>query len=718
MAHPKNKIFEFYPLILILLVGVLSYSNTFHGPFVFDDAQNIVEYETIHLDSLSPAKLAQLKFGGRPVARLSFALNYYLGELDPFGYHLLNLLIHLLTAVLVYLFLKLTLNLPSLQERYGKQAREIALLTALLFVVHPIQTQAVTYIVQRMASLAALFFLLALYCYAKARLAEGKLKAAYFAGTALATLLALGSKENAITLPLFILLYDYYFRQGLKLDPAKKKKIYLALGLGLLVSLLAGIYYLGFDFASWLSKEYQRFPFTPGQRMLTQLRVVIFYLSLLIVPLPSRLNLDHQFPLSYSLLNPPTTLLCLILVLALIGISIYLAKKRPLISFFIIWFWGNLLLESSVLPLDMVFEHRLYLPSVGFFVLVTLALLKLFSLVAKRYRLKTKLVAMGLLITILGWGTYQRNMVWSSEISLWSDVAKKSPNKARAHNNLGSVYSQEGQYGLAIKALKRALEIKPKFAQAFYNMGLAYNKKGDYRPAVNHLQQALKIKPKAARIYHALGDVFYAQKNWNQAVQLYQQALSVDAGYTPVYYNLGTAYRKMGNPDNSLQVYKKLKKIKPNDPEVYLNIGRTQFKKGLHDKAIIAYEKALQLKPNYFPAHYELGKLYSAQGKYEKAVKEFTRVIKLNSKHTGAHYNLGLSYQNLSRYNEAVDAYLTTLKLSPENAGAYKNLGIIYLYHLKDKNRALKYLNRSLELAPNQFQAERIKQIISTSNLL
>lgn len=206
----KYPYFSHLAVILILLVGILCYSNTFYGPFVFDDAQNIVDLKGVHLDSFSSNNLAALGQAigekGRPVAMISFALNYYFGQLNPFGYHLVNFLIHLFTAISVYFLLKLTLNLPSLQERYGKHAQEAALLTSLLFVAHPIQTQAVSYIVQRMASMVALFYLLALYCYAKARLAEGSSRKAYFAGTALAALLAFGSKQNAITLPFFIAL--------------------------------------------------------------------------------------------------------------------------------------------------------------------------------------------------------------------------------------------------------------------------------------------------------------------------------------------------------------------------------------------------------------------------------------------------------------------------------------------------------------------------------
>lgn len=305
--HSLAPYLSFIAIILILLVGSISYSNTFHSPFIFDDAHIIVENKGIHVDSFSATDLAGLKQGirgNRPVVMLSFALNYYFGGLNPFGYHLINLLIHVLTAIIIYFFLQLTLNLPSLREQYGKYAQTVALLSSLLFVAHPIQTQAVTYIVQRMASMAALFFLSSLYCYAKARLTgTGKRQIAYFLGSGLAALLALGSKENSVTLPFFIALYEYYFLSQPKLTRNRKKWLYIMIGLILLGSLLVGVF-TGFSPVQQLNKIYQRYTFTPGQRTLTQLRIVIFYLGLLIAPLPSRLNLDHHFSISYSLLSP------------------------------------------------------------------------------------------------------------------------------------------------------------------------------------------------------------------------------------------------------------------------------------------------------------------------------------------------------------------------------------------------------------------------------
>ena len=535
-AHPRSPANSIHPIILILLLGIFCYSNTLHNPFIFDDIPNIVERSGIHLRNLSFNELARLKQGlrgNRPIAMLSFALNYYFGGLDPFGYHLLNLLIHLGCAILAYLYLKTTLTLPSLQERFAAQARQIALASALLFVAHPVQTQAVTYIVQRMASLAAFFFLATCYLYSKARLARGKRRFVLFFLAFITFSLAVGSKETAITLPLFLVLYEYYFLPQLASGRHSKRNLYLALAAVLLPALLLGLYYTNFKPWKWMNDVYRKYPFTPGQRLLTQPRVVIFYLSLLALPLPSRLNLDHHFPLSRSLLNPPGTLPALLLILLLIGASVYLARRRPLLSFALIWFWGNLFLESSFLPIELVYEHRLYLPSLGIF--LALSVLGAESLA----RLKTgngakqglKILIPAVIIIPLAIMTYQRNAVWSDRESLWKDAAEKSPTLPRPHYNLANVYAQRRQYDKAMPYYFKTIRLKPDHAKAHNNLGYCYFFKKDIRRAIAESKIALKYNPKLVDAYFNLGIYYWNLGKLEAARRQLQKALRINPRY-------------------------------------------------------------------------------------------------------------------------------------------------------------------------------------------
>jgi hypothetical protein len=382
-SQPKKQSFPFHHLIAVaLIVGValVAYSNTFHVPFQFDDRPNIINNPNVQIKVFTWERLEQLvrntyKETIRVFSYFTLALNYYFGEFNVFGYHLVNFFIHITSGIFLYWFLLLTFNLPSLKEKYGPFSYKVALFSSLIFIAHPIQTQSVTYIVQRMSSMAGMFYLLSLILYIKGRLSFGRTRLFYFGGMALSYLLGVFSKENVAILPLFVALYEFYFFQKLDLSPRGRK---------ILISLVAALLILGaFGFIIWgkryinvIIEGYEYRTFTMSERVLTQFRVVLYYLTLLIYPHPSRLNLDYDFPISKTILDPPMTLISILMIAGLIGYSIWTAKKRPMISFCILWYFGNLVIESSIFPLEMVYEHRLYLPAVGPFILFSLFMVR------------------------------------------------------------------------------------------------------------------------------------------------------------------------------------------------------------------------------------------------------------------------------------------------------------------------------------------------------
>ena len=379
----KRSSFPFRHLIAAALIAgmaLVAYSNTFHVPFHFDDRPNILQNPNVQFKAFTWDRVERLvrntyKETIRVFSYFTLALNYYFGEFDVYGYHLVNFFVHVASGIFLYWFLTLTFNLPSLKDRYGSISYEAALFASLIFIAHPIQTQSVTYIVQRMASMAGMFYLLSFVLYIKGRLSSGYPRAIYFGGLALSYLLGVFSKENVAILPFFIALYEFYFFQNLDLSP-KGRKILLVLAFALLALLAFGFMLWGRRYINVIIDGYQYRTFTMGERVLTQFRVVLYYLTLLVLPLPSRLNLDYDFTLSKTILDPPTTFLSILIVAGLIGYGIWGAKKRPMLSFWILWYFGNLVIESSVFPLEMVYEHRLYLPSVGPFVLFSLMVVR------------------------------------------------------------------------------------------------------------------------------------------------------------------------------------------------------------------------------------------------------------------------------------------------------------------------------------------------------
>lgn len=598
-------------LLVFVALGFLIYSNTLDVPFHFDDESNIVENLNIRLTGLSLKDITKACFksvcSNRPVANLSFALNYYFHKYDVTGYHAINIVIHIITGILLYFFIKTTLSIPSIRSRY-KSSSSIALFAALIWLVHPIQTQSVTYIVQRMNSMAAMFYVLSFLLYVKARLVKENQKAwPWFAGCALAGLLALGSKETAATLPFFILLYEWYFFQDLSKAWLKRSVPY-----GLVTLILFGLIafaYLGPNPFDRILSGYATRDFTLAQRVLTEFRVVIYYISLLIYPHPSRLNLDHDIGLSYSLIDPITTLVSIAAVLVMVGLAFYIVRKDRLISFSILWFFGNLLIESSVIALEIIFEHRLYLPSM-FACLIVVAL---------AYRCKTPdWLRAGLLcavIAVFSFWTYERNHVWIDEITLWKDCVQKSKGKARPHNNLGYALTKQGKLDDAIAHYYEAIRIKPDYVKAYSNLGDALSQQGRFEDAIAHFSEALRIKPKDMETHNNLGNALARQGMVKEAIVHYLEALRINPEYAKAHSNLGIMLDRQGNLDGAVKHFSEAVRINPAYAEAHYNLGLGLAKQGRLDEAIAHFLEALQIKPDFREAHRELRLALKKAGK-------------------------------------------------------------------------------------------------------
>ncbi|CAN2042292.1 protein O-mannosyl-transferase [Candidatus Magnetomoraceae bacterium gMMP-15] len=589
-------------LYILVIAGFLVYSNALQGPFMFDDGNNIVVNPHIRLIKLSLDGLERAAFKSvhshRPVANISFALNYYFHQYHVVGYHIVNVLIHIITGMLLFVFIQITLSLPGVNADKSSSLW-ISFFTALLWLVHPIQTQSVAYIVQRMNSMAAMFYVLSFLFYVKARLAEKK-RWALFAGCVLAGLLAMGCKEIAVTLPFFILLYEWYFFQDLSKLWLKRNAIYLIV-LGIILISIVFIY-MGPNPVERILSTYVNRDFTLTQRLLTEFRVVIHYLSLLFYPHPSRLNLDYDFPLSTSLIHPVSTLLCLCLIIFLIGFAIYSAKKERLISFGILWFFGNLVIESSVIGLEIIFEHRTYLPSI--FVSLIIVMLT-YRYVKLKWFKPALLCAIALVCSV--W-TYERNKVWSDHVVLWRDCVAKSPQKARPHNNLGMALAHEEKFDEAILSYKKAFSIKPNYAEAYNNIGVALSSIGKVDNSIIFYNKALKIKPDYSQAYNNLGLALSSLGKANEAISYFLKSLQIDPAFIPAYNNLGKELRGQGKVDEAILYYRNALRIAPNSVKVHNNIGVALAIKGQLNEAIEHFRNALQINPDAKDAHQNLQK--------------------------------------------------------------------------------------------------------------
>ena len=341
---------------LLFFILAVIYANSFDCSWHFDDYVNIVENAGVQIKTLSWQDIGKSLYGiagggrwQRPVSYFTFAVNYYFDGLNVFWYHVVNFFIHYVTSVFLFLFIYNTIKLPILEGRYERNAYSIALLATLFWAINPVEVMAVTYIVQRMASMVAMFYIMAMYFYLKGRRADRTWKCVgFFVLTAFCAILSLGSKENAAMLPVSLFLFDLFLIQGVTIEHIKKNWAVCLFAL-VLVPAIGLMYY---DFST-ITGSYDEFrPFTMWERVLTQPRVIIFYISLLLYPITSRMMLIHDMEISKSLFDPWTTIAAVIVLLLILAAAVLISRKRPLISYCIIFFFVNHLIEGSFISLE------------------------------------------------------------------------------------------------------------------------------------------------------------------------------------------------------------------------------------------------------------------------------------------------------------------------------------------------------------------------------
>jgi len=582
LSKSKNAYITQRILFLLSILVLLIYSNTFNAPFHLDDFHNIVENTRLHVDNLFPGTLVgavldnpeKNKLFYRPISNLSIAINWYLGQANVTGYHIVNLVIHILTTFFLYLAVIHLFNAPNLVGRYKGDEYFIAVLAACLWAVNPIQTQSVTYIVQRMAAMAAMFYILGMYLYIKARLCESlKRRIFFFLGMSISFLLAVGSKENAIMLPVSLLLLEVVFFRDMS-EPATRKKV-LLWGSGLILAVfLCGIFlFMGGGLVENILNGYKNRTFSFSERLLTQPRIVVFYLSQIFYPIAERLSLDHEIAVSTGFFSPWTTLPAIVIIILMVAIAIRLLIKQPLISFAILFFFSNHIIESSVIALELVFEHRNYLPSLFLFLPVAAGIKWLINHYSRQKKMMrwVVIVSVILLIAMLGLGTYTRNLVWTDEKMLWEDVIQKSPGRARGYQNLAATYYVD------IRAYDQAIVL---FQKAMYLADSTRNR------------AELMALANMANIYAKY------KKDYQKAIELYHQILDINSNIDAMRYHLALTLLRSDQIDD---VHEHVDYLLSREPEVpaYLNIkAAVLLKQNDPEKALTYLIKAIKIAPD------------------------------------------------------------------------------------------------------------------------
>jgi len=729
-AEKTNYLLPVVFLSAIALLTFLAYFRSLHAPLFFDD---LIYIKPLKLKSITRF----LSLEVRSVAVFSFALNYHFWGMKLAAFRITNIIFHILSAFSAAYLTYITLNLPSMKDRYerfaeGKTPLYIALLVATLFLLHPIQTSAVNYITQRMAIMASMFSFTGFIFYVKGVAKRGRRAVLYYVLSFLSFILAIFSKENAVMVLFMLPVYDFFFLSTFQWKEFHKRFItvsVLLLSLAFIVAYKMGVVgFIGKIFAL-ISKPNQPLErlvysgmginWTPVEYLLTELRIVSRYIFLILVPAPSFMVFDYSnaYPVSKDLLNPLTGLFSLFFLVSALFFSLKYSKRAPLISFGILWYLTTISLESFIaLGLDPYFEHRNYLPSFGLF-LALATLLPYADRLKFRVKKETIITLVALVLLAL---TFMRNGVWSEGRLLWEEAVEKAPNNVRARVNLGVAYVDKGLIDKALEQYQTVLKMQPDNPEAHLNLGEVFFKKGLVDEAIEEYQKALgspqqvqarhrsdtSLERTNSDVHYNLGTAFQKKGLTDKAIEQYQTALRIRPDFAEPYVNLGIIYGELGSMDKATEYFQAAVRANPDFAKAHYNLGTALHKKGLVEAAVEQYRIALKLDPRYAEAHSNLGSAYRDLGWTDKAIEHFQTAIKLRPDFANAHANLGAVFLEKGLIDKAIEEDEAALKLQPDLVGARKELGgAFYKKGLMDK--AIEQYQITLKLQPDLIEARK-----------
>ncbi len=705
----KKSRMSLIALGLLVIISAIIYHNSLDTSFHFDDHYTVEENRSIK--NLSDLRTIVTFSKTRPLLFLTLALNHHFSGLNTWGYHLFNLLFHIFNVCLIYFIISITYkNFISPGQQMSGRGSTIALFSSLLFAVHPIQTESVSYIISRSSVFSTFFYLLGLFLFIQFnnRDDEDNKRWLFYLGSILCFILGMLTKEILITLPVILIIYDYCFISSKNYREFLPRLTRNHLPF---ILIMIGFFIFRYFLVGTLGNPAQvRAVFT---NVLTEGRVIINYFRLLFFPV--NLNPDPDFPISNSLLEPPVIFsIAMIIFMLIIGLRLYSSNKP--IFFGTLWFFITILPTSSIIPLrDVMAEHRLYLPSVGFFLVFSVVMNAGFEFCRRRlsFRGMDNIFLLGLvaLFTFFSLGTVTRNADWKDEVSLWKDTVKKSPNKARPHNNFGLALKIDGIPEKAKIHYFRALELYPDYADAHYNLGLIYYDEGEKDKALKEFQETIRIQADYAKAHYNSGIVLMEKALLDESIKEYQKTIRIDPYFINAYNNLGLVYVRKGFLDQGIEQYRKGLRIDPNSQMLRTNLGAAYYEMGKKGEGEEELKRAIEINPEYMPARLNLAKYYESQGLLEQAISQYQEAIRLRPDSVGTYINLGAVYYKNGDYQKAVAEFQEALKFNPKTAEAalaHTNLGAIYADNLNNPREALSHYQKSIAISPSQPQAAKI----------
>lgn len=699
-AAPAPSRTTFVAGAILLLAAGLAYANSFSVPLIFDDWITI--QHNPHLAKLWPIWSALFPpegtgVGGRPIANLSFVLNYAVSGSSMAGFHAVNLGLHALAGLLLFAIVRRTLKRWQPGNGAARHTTLVALAAAAYWTLQPVQTESVTYVSQRTEVLMGLFYFLTIYGFVRATEPDASwwwrpvAVAACFAGMA--------SKEGMVTAPVMVLLYDHAFVAGSFGEAWRRRwRLHLALCSSwlLLPFLMGGLHGRGVGFGHGMNAF---------SYLLIECGAIVRYLALTLWPWPLVFDYGTDLPpAGFAEFGGAAGLL------ALAGATVWALWRRPGWGFLGAWFLITLAPTSSVVPIPLqpISENRVYVPSAAVGVAVAVALHT--TLGRRSFVLLAGMAAMfaGL--------TFARNRDYRSEIGLWADTVVKRPTSARAHNNLGHALQAVGRWQEAKVAHETALKLRPDYADAHANLASALGRLGLADDALEHGRQAVRLEPTNATGQYNLGVAARDKGHLPESLAAFEAAVRLRPDFVSARENLALALLHAGRVPEAIAQAEAAVRLAPTSLDMRYLLACLLSRGGRSAEAVPLFHEMLQARPNHLEARHNLGLTLQMMGRTAEAVEAFTAVTRLDPHHAGAHTALGGILMAGGRHAEAASHFAIVVHANPGSAESQTNLGIA-LANAGQTADAIGHLNTALQLNPNLAPArEALRQLASRGN--
>ena len=596
---------------VLAILAIAAYSRTFSVPLIFDDEPSIAGNTTIRHLGTAFLPPVDSTVGGRPVVNLSLAVDYAISGTAVWSYHATNLAIHVLAGLTLFGIVRRTLA-----RRADPSASLIALAVGLLWTLHPLQTEAVTYLIQRAESLMGLLYLLTLYCFMRGADAGGAGRTWWHAASVAACLLGMATKEVMVSAPLVVLLYDRAFLAGGFREALRLRwRVYAGLAATWLVLALLVLSTHGRSGTAGFGA-----PVAWWRYALTQLPAIVHYLWLCFWPHPLIFDYGSALEIASFRVVP-----CALAIAGLVAATAWALARRPAIGFLGASFFAILAPSSSIIPVatETIAEHRMYLPLIPVVVLAVLGI--------RRWLGRAALPVCLALAAALSWATWQRNEDYRTNESIWSDTVAKLPENERAQYNLGCFLQKTpGRLEEAVAHYEEALRLRPDYAEADCNLGASLASLGRVPEAIARYEEALRLKPGLAEAHNDLGNALGSLGRTQEAIPHYEEALRLKPDYAEAHNDLGNALVSTGRAREAIPHYEEALRLRPDLYQANYNLANALNSLGRTAEAIAQYEQALRIRPDDATIHFYLaGALLKIPGRTGEAVAHLKEVLRL-----------------------------------------------------------------------------------------